>query len=139
MDEKTQPVFDDILRLDDAWLQNHLARAADSLIVAALDGAPPAVRLKVLANLSTRRRSALEQNKEETSDRSRMAARRSLVQLLWELPEAEETGGAAPAGFDGAAAMRQLAGANPVLAQAQRRRREAIEVGILRRLAGWGP
>jgi flagellar motor switch protein FliG len=60
MNDSTLPVFEDVVSLDDALVQNRLARAPDALIAAALDRAPIPVRLKIVQNLSARRRESVE-------------------------------------------------------------------------------
>ena len=143
MEESTPPVFEDVVRLDDPWVQNHLAHAPDAVIAAAIDGAPAAVCGKLLANLSTRRREAVRKLRGSYPPRTREVSRRVLVSILWELPDPEaqeELRRVAPEQkkIDYVRLMKWLAEKNPAVREAQERRRQAIQAGILRRLLGLG-
>lgn len=154
MEERTQPAFEDVVRLDDAQVQTALAPAADLIIAAALDQAPASVRNKVLCNLSSRRREAVAAIRTRFGQRTRDVSQRVMVALLWGIndPEALRELGLAieeppkeskPTSNpmtkeDFTRLMKYLAEHSPVVKKAQEERRAAIEAGILRAVFGLG-
>ena len=144
MDEKTLPLFENIVRLDDAWVQNHLSGAPDEVIASALNGAPHALRVKLLKNLSPRRRDGVIKAAGDIPDRTREVAREVLVRVLWDLPDPKPTKEPAAAPepdrkIDYVRLMKWFAEKNPAVAAAQEERRRAMEQGILRHMLGLKP
>ena len=144
MEERTQPAFEDVVRLDDAQVQAGLANAADLIIAAALEQAPASVRNKVLCNLSSRRREAVAAIRTRFGERTREVSRRVVVALLWGINEIEDAPRESePTSHpmtkeDFTRLMKYLAEHNPVVKKAQEERRAAIEAGILRAMFGLG-
>lgn len=139
MADSAHPVFEDIVRLDDGEVQRRLNRAPDPIIAASLQDAPVAVIVKVVKNLSARRRESVTAAAQRVPPRTVEVSRRVLTCLLFDLPDPEAEQTEAPDKgdkVDFVKLMQWLAENNPAIRQMQDERKQAIEMGVLRRLMG---
>ena len=139
MTENAHPVFEDIVRLDDGEVQRRLNRAPDPIIAASLQDAPVRVALKLVKNLSVRRRESLTAAAQRVPPRTVEVARRVLTCLLFDLPDPEAEQPEPPDKddrIDFVKLMKWLAENNPAIRDMQDERKAAIQMGVLRRLMG---
>jgi flagellar motor switch protein FliG len=86
-------VFDDVLRLNDRDAQKLIAETGSDFLIVAMQRVDPAIKAKLLDNLSKRARQSLEveiEFKTNVSDEEIEEARKQFVQTLGKLDEAGE-------------------------------------------------
>lgn len=129
--------FEELAGVEDAELQRKLPKVTDTILAAALLGAPGPVAAKIIANLSRRRREAVCAAAEPVPERTREVARLVLLREVFggegETPDRKDSGGRRK---DVRNLLEKLSRRHPDFRAAREARQSAGLAEFLRRLSG---